>query len=309
MASNSSTSIRPDWQQALYAKPWIWLALLVCAHIVSRISISAGMKWDESEQILWAQHQLGYGPQPPLYTWMQWAVCQFSALRCWLWPAQTSADCPDLLPGMAGWPAVAQSERRLVGCRRSAADAALRLGLAARPDPYGDGDGHDHGLWWAVLRQVQKPQAINLSDRPLLRSGHAVQIQLCHAHRSAVRGLHDGDAGTSRHLRQGWWLAPLVGLLVFAPHAFWLASHWGMATTETVQKMSISTGLTSERSGQSAQGPAFTLGLWLIAAVLSYRSRLWKPAPRSAGPGMGLAFAAQLPAHHCHLPAGHGAGG
>jgi 4-amino-4-deoxy-L-arabinose transferase-like glycosyltransferase len=56
-----------------------------------------------------------------------------------------------------------------------------------------------------------------------------------------VRGLHDGDAGTSRHLRQGWWLAPLVGLLVFAPHAFWLASHWGMATTETVQKMSIST--------------------------------------------------------------------
>jgi 4-amino-4-deoxy-L-arabinose transferase-like glycosyltransferase len=77
MASNSSTSIRPDWQQALYAKPWIWLALLVCAHIVSRISISAGMKWDESEQILWAQQlQLGYGPQPPLYTWMQWAVCQ-----------------------------------------------------------------------------------------------------------------------------------------------------------------------------------------------------------------------------------------
>lgn len=77
MASNSSTSIRPDWQQALYTKPWIWLALWICAHIVSRISISAGMKWDESEQILWAQQlHLGYGPQPPLYTWMQWAVCQ-----------------------------------------------------------------------------------------------------------------------------------------------------------------------------------------------------------------------------------------
>lgn len=38
-------------------------------------------KWDESEQILWAQSlALGYGPQPPLYTWMQWAICQVPGL-------------------------------------------------------------------------------------------------------------------------------------------------------------------------------------------------------------------------------------
>lgn len=39
---------------------------------------------------------------------------------------------------------------------------------------------------------------------------------------------------------KGWWLAPLMGTLIFAPHASWLASHWGMAAG-TVQKMSIST--------------------------------------------------------------------
>ena len=73
----TSSPLHSDWQQKLYAKPWLGLLFLVCAHIVSRVAISSGMKWDESEQILWAQSlALGYGPQPPLYTWMQWAICQ-----------------------------------------------------------------------------------------------------------------------------------------------------------------------------------------------------------------------------------------
>ena len=71
----TSSPLHSDWQQKLYAKPWLGLLFLVCAHIVSRVAISSGMKWDESEQILWAQSlALGYGPQPPLYTWLQWGA-------------------------------------------------------------------------------------------------------------------------------------------------------------------------------------------------------------------------------------------
>jgi len=76
MTSAHTPSSR-DWQARLYEHPLVWLVLLTVAHVVSRVAISPGMKWDESEQILWAQQfALGYGPQPPLYTWMQWAVCQ-----------------------------------------------------------------------------------------------------------------------------------------------------------------------------------------------------------------------------------------
>ncbi len=288
MASNSSTSIRPDWQQTLYAKPWIWLALLVCAHIVSRISISAGMKWDESEQILWAQQlQLGYGPQPPLYTWMQWAVCQL------LGPSVLAlALLKHLLIALAyclAWLA----GRQLLNQKGAWWVAA---GLLLMP-PFGWDSLRDQthtvmvtamtmGLWWAVLRQVQKPQAVNFvliglfcGLGMLSKYSYAMLIGALFVASMTVAQVR------SAIFARGWWLAPLVGLLVFAPHAFWLASHWGMATTETVQKMSISTEASHLKGlGNLLKALLSTLGLWLIAAVLSYRSRLWKPGTDASLP-------------------------
>lgn len=284
MASNSSIPIRPDWQQALYAKPWIWLALLVCAHILSRICISAGMKWDESEQILWAQQlQLGYGPQPPLYTWMQWAVCQILgpsvlalALLKHLLIALTYC-----LAWLAG--------RQLLNEKGAWWAAA---GLLLMP-PFGWDSLRDQthtvmvtamtmGLWWAVLRQVQRPQAINFvliglfcGLGMLSKYSYAMLIGALFVASMTVAQVR------SAIFAKGWWLAPLVGLLVFAPHAFWLASHWGMATTETVQKMSISTEPSHLKGlGNLLKALLATLGLWLLSVLCSYRSRLWTAAPQ-----------------------------
>lgn len=285
MASNSSIPIRPDWQQALYAKPWIWLALLVCAHILSRICISAGMKWDESEQILWAQQlQLGYGPQPPLYTWMQWAVCQILgpsvlalALLKHLLIALTYC-----LAWLAG--------RQLLNEKGAWWAAA---GLLLMP-PFGWDSLRDQthtvmvtamtmGLWWAVLRQVQRPQAINFvliglfcGLGMLSKYSYAMLIGALFVASMTVAQVR------SAIFAKGWWLAPLVGLLVFAPHAFWLASHWGMATTETVQKMSISTEPSHLKGlGNLLKALLATLGLWLLSVLCSYRSRLWTAAPQN----------------------------
>ena len=73
--TSSHAAPSKDWQQSLYQHPLVWLLLLACAHIVSRVAISGGIKWDESEQILWSQQfLLGYGAQPPAYSWLQWAV-------------------------------------------------------------------------------------------------------------------------------------------------------------------------------------------------------------------------------------------
>ena len=291
MASTTTDSPRHDWQQALYAKPWLGLLLLACAHILSRTLISSGMKWDESEQILWAQHlALGYGPQPPLYSWLQWAVCQVLgpsvlALAVLKHALIALTYC---LAWLAG--------RQLLSDKGAWWVAA---GLLLMP-PFGWDSLRDQthtvmvtamtmGLWWAVLRQVRRPQPVNFvliglfcGLGMLSKYSYAMLIGALFAASMTVAPVR------SAIFAKGWWLAPLVGLLLFAPHASWLASHWSMATTETVQKMSISAEVSRLKGlGNLATALLATLGLWLISVLLSYRSRLWTatqstpPATRS----------------------------
>lgn len=288
MAAMNSPQHRQDWQQTLYTKPWLWLLLLACAHIVSRVAISSGMKWDESEQILWAQNlALGYGPQPPLYSWMQWAVCQVLgpsvlALAVLKHALIALTYC---LAWLAG--------RQLLNEKGAWWVAA---GLLLMP-PFGWDSLRDQthtvmvtamtmGLWWAVLRQVQRPQPINFvliglfcGLGMLSKYSYAMLIGALFAASMTVAQVRTAI------FSKGWWLAPVVGLLIFAPHASWLASHWGMATTETVQKMSISTEVTHLKGlGNLAKALLSTLGLWLIAVLLGYRSKLWAPANQTSRP-------------------------
>ena len=276
----NSSSNSQDWQQKLYERPWLGLLLLTLAHIVSRIVISSGMKWDESEQILWAQNlALGYGPQPPLYTWMQWAVCQLlgpsvlalavlkhiliAVTYCMAWLAGRQ-----LLNGKGAW---------------------WVAGSLLLMPPFGWDSLRDQthtvmvtamtmGLWWAVLRQIKAPNAINFIWIGLF-CGLGMLSKYSYAMLIAALLIASMTVAQVRSaiFSRGWWLAPLVGLLIFAPHATWLASHWGMATTETVQKMSISTEVSHLKGlGNLAKALLATLGLWLITVLLSYRSSLWK---------------------------------
>jgi len=52
-----------------------FVVLLYLAKAAIRVAVSTSLGWDESELTLHAQHAaLGYGAQPPLYMWLQWAV-------------------------------------------------------------------------------------------------------------------------------------------------------------------------------------------------------------------------------------------
>ena len=237
------------------------------------------MKWDESEQILWAQSlSLGYGPQPPLYTWLQWTVCQLLG--------------PSVL-------ALAVLKHALIALTYCLAWLTGRLllnekgawwvaaGLLLMP-PFGWDSLRDQthtvmvtamtmGLWWAVLRQVRHPQPINFV---LIGLFCALGMLSKYSYAMLIGALFAASMTVSQVraalFSKGWWLAPIVGSLIVAPHASWLLSHWGMATTETVQKMSISTEI-SRLKGLGNLGKALlsTLGLWLVVVLLSYRSRLW----------------------------------
>ena len=62
---------RPDERRA----PWLWIAALALLVVVTRMLMSPAVSWDQNEQLVWSQElALGYGPQPPLYTWLQWAL-------------------------------------------------------------------------------------------------------------------------------------------------------------------------------------------------------------------------------------------
>jgi hypothetical protein len=58
-------------------RPFWWIAAGAAFLIASRLLLSPAISWDHSEQLVWSQQLAwGYGPQPPLYTWLQWAVGQ-----------------------------------------------------------------------------------------------------------------------------------------------------------------------------------------------------------------------------------------
>lgn len=55
---------------------WLFGGLLIyfALQLAARVWASGSVELDEAEQLIWTQHlRLGYGPQPPLYTWVQWA--------------------------------------------------------------------------------------------------------------------------------------------------------------------------------------------------------------------------------------------
>ena len=275
-----------QWPQALYAHPLLWLLLLATAHVISRVCISSAMKWDESEQILWSQHlALGYGPQPPLYSWVQWLAVQVlgpSVLALAL-VKHALIVLTYCLAWLAG--------RRLLNAQGAwwvASGLLLML-------PFGWDSLRDQthtvlvtamamGLWWAVLRQVQQPAARNF-----LWIGLFCSLGMLAKYSFALLiGAMFIAAMTVPRVRQalfarGWWLAPCLGLLVFSAHGAWLLQHWGMATEQTLEKMSISTQVSHLKGlANLLVATLSTLGLWGLCVLLGYRSQLWRATGSAA---------------------------
>ena len=274
-----------DWQQSLYQHPMVWLLALACAHIAARVLIADGMKWDESEQIIWSQQfLLGYGAQPPAYSWLQWAANQVFG------PSVLSLALVKhsliVLAYVLAW----QAGRVLLPAKGAFWVAGGLLLML----PFGWDGIRDQthtvlvtamtfGAWWMALRQVRAPSAINFvwlgvfcGLGMLGKYSFAMLIGLFFVAAMSVPTVRRALLG------RGFWLAPLVGLLIFAPHGYWLLHHWQEATTETLTKMNISTQVSHIQGlGALAKAVLATLGLWLLVVLASYRSRLWSPVYRA----------------------------
>lgn len=278
----------PPWRSPLF-----WLLAWALASTASRVLLSQALMWDQAEQTVWSQQLAwGYGPQPPLYTWLQWAVngvlgptvlslalvkktlmvltfvFMFIAARQ-LMPAPAAwlaALGMWWLPGM-GWQAL-----------RDLTHTVLLTCLVA-------------ATWWLLLRQLRRPSpggfaALGLALGLGVLSKYSYVLFAGAALAAALSLPQPRRALLSR----GWWLAPLIAALLVAPHALWVLQHWQEASSSTLAKLRPAYEATGWRGMLAGLGDLLTmLGLaalpWALMAWWAFGRRAWRtPAPSADTP-------------------------
>lgn len=252
-----------------------WLMALVgyfALQVALRLTVSDSVELDEAEQLLWSQDlALGYGAQPPLYTWLQWAVFQltgvsvlglsllknlllastyaftFLAART-VMPASTAAlaSASMLLLPQIGW----ESQRDLTHSVIATSMAACML--------------------WQVMRLLQRPTwggyvVLGLATGLGLLGKYSVAA---HAATLLCALLIGRD---SRHvvLDRRFALSVLVAALVVLPHGLWLLDHAAEATQGTLAKLDGDTAARGWAAGVLA-------GLGSLAlAIVAFLTPCW----------------------------------
>ncbi len=262
------------------AHPLAWLLAYAAAHVVVRVAISPALKWDEAEQMLWSQQlALGYGAQPPFYTWLQWAV---NAL---LGPSVLALSVLKHALLTLTYVFMWLAGRELLGPRGAWWAAASMMLLP----PLGWYSVRDQthtilvtamtcAAWWLLLRLVRRPRAADFAWLGLV-CGIGLLAKYSFALVAAAMLLAAWSVPQTRRalLARGWWWAPLVGAVVVLPHASWLLSHLGEATTETLGKMQIAPGRGFGKGLLSLlDGVVGTLLLWALVALWAFRGAWWR---------------------------------
>ncbi len=270
------------------AHPLAWLLALALAHVLVRVAVSPALKWDEAEQMLWSQQlALGYGAQPPLYTWLQWGVNALvgpSVLALSLLKHALLALTYALM-----WLAA----RELLD-ERGAWWASASMMLLPALGWYSVRD-HTHtilvtamacGAWWLLLRIVRQPRPLDFAALGLV-CGLGMLAKYSFALVAGAMLLAALSVPRARRalLSRGWWWAPLVGLLVVGPHLVWLLSHLHEATASTLGKMEIQAASGPLKGVRHLlQGVAGTLALFALFALWAFRGACWRGPVQPAAP-------------------------
>jgi 4-amino-4-deoxy-L-arabinose transferase-like glycosyltransferase len=278
------------------AGPWVLLLVgYLTLQVLVRLAAGEALELDEAEQVLWAQQlALGYGTQPPLYTWLQRGVFEVlgvsvlslallkngllaltylftfaAARRLMPTPLAALASASMLLIPQIGW----ESQRDLT-------HSVVCTTLAA-------------ATWWAVvaLRERATPSRFALLGVAL---GLGVLGKYSFAAFALAVGIALATAASTRVLvfQRGMLLALLVAGLVVAPHAVWLAANLAQATGGTLSKMGATStlgwapGVARGLGSLALTVIAFLTPLWIVLAALFVR-RGWRDGI-VPGPACGL---------------------
>ncbi len=261
---------------------WLFGGLLLyfTLQLLVRMSSAQGVELDEAEQLLWTQQlAAGYGPQPPLYTWLQLVFFQVFSVSIFALALLKNL----LLFGTYSCTWLA-ARRVLPPMLAALSSAALLLLLQIVWESQRD---LTHSVLvttaasatlWLLIELVQAPP-----EKPRAHwyaaLGLAVACGLLAKYSFVMFMVAMGGAllwapATRQVLldRRALWTLAIAALLV-APHAFWVAGHWGSAVHSTAGKLASDQ---ARGIGQIGRGlgslalmvPSFLSPLWQVFALL-----------------------------------------
>lgn len=264
----------------------LFLALLAAyflLQIVIRVSLSDSLDLDEAEQALVSQQlQLGYGTQPPLYSWLQWILFQVFGLNLFALSALKN------LLLFATYASMFFLARPLVGAGGAmAASASLLLFPQIAWESQRD---LTHSVLMTALATATLWCYFSLLRRPgwpryaLLGLLLGLGLQSKYNFAMFAAGLAGASVLVAQH-RQALWnrrmlMAVGIAILCLLPHGLWVLSHLDAAAGGTLDKMrdgahqvsylaNVATGLSS----MLLAALAFATPFWLVYGFFWLRQR------------------------------------
>lgn len=274
----SSASATGTSASRLGPAAWLFGGLLLyfALQLTMRVLTAEGVELDEAEQLLWTQDlRWGYGPQPPLYTWLQWAFFQVFGVSIFALALLKNL----LLLGTYSFTWLAA--RRLLDPKLAALSSACLLLLMQIV--WESQRDLTHSVLVTTSAAATLALVIELLRRPrsglYLLLGASVACGLLAKYSFALFIVAFGSAllwtpGTRRVLldRRVLLSVAVVGLLV-TPHALWVADHLSEAVNSTAGKLAADS---ARGAGQIARGllslagigPSFLAPLWVVLLAL-----------------------------------------
>lgn len=258
------------------------------AHLLSRVLVSGALELDEAEQALWTQRlAAGYGAQPPLYTWLQWAVFQLAGVSVF-----SLALLKNVLI------ALTYLFVYLAALRAMPARLALLASASMLLIPHIGWESHrdlTHSVLVTTMASATILVVMRLVERPRaalylllgLVAGLGILSKYSYALFFAALALALLASPQGRKVARSPWIlaSALVALAVVAPHAWWLLDHWQMASERTLAKMEARPGAVVgalSGLGSLAEAIAGTLVVLVVVWAAVFGRAAWRA--RSAGP-------------------------
>ena len=233
---NSSAPLTPP--EAVWASKTSWPSARLClallflyfaANCLTRSLVTPSVEVDEAEQLILTQHlSWGYGPQPPLYTWLQRAFFQLLGTSVFALAAFKSVV-------LAGTALATYWSARRIAASHAAGLVAAALLLFSPEIAWESQRDRTHNVLAAMLAILTLWVFLQLREKRSAASyaglGVCIGLGLLAKYNYALFLASLLVAASSiRSWRtilwhRGLWLAGAIAALLVAPHAWWAVHH------------------------------------------------------------------------------------
>jgi 4-amino-4-deoxy-L-arabinose transferase-like glycosyltransferase len=269
----------PDHEAAGRLFLWLLVAYFIL-QIVVRVTLTDSLAMDESEQALaYAHLQIGYGTQPPLYSWLQWVFFSVFGFNVFAFALLKNLVLFGLYAG------VFLLARPLIGTGAAITASASMLLMPEIAWESQRDLTHTVLLttiacWtlWCYFGMLRNPSTWRYALFGLLIG---LGMLSKYNYSIFIGGLACASPIVREHRLIIWnrkiWLAGVIALLCFLPHGLWLVTHLDAASGGTLAKMREGAGhgylhnLLRGFASMIGGAIGFLTPLWLVYLIAGWR--------------------------------------